>query len=118
MIPLQLLKAGEGVYWKSWPSIYFERWGDYSNTCVDPEDDLTFWTIQEYAGTPVGSGNGSGRWGTRWGKIQPATALPIQLSSFSAVVLGGRHVQLDWITLSEVNNFGFEVQKSSDISGN
>ncbi len=25
------------------------RWGDYSYTTLDPEDDLTFWTIQEYA---------------------------------------------------------------------
>jgi len=118
MIPLQILKPGGGMYWKSWPSTWLCRWGDYSNTCVDPEDDITFWTIQEYAGTPVGSGNGSGRWGTRWGKIQPATALPIQLSSFSAVVLGGGHVRLDWTTLSELNNFGFEVQKSPATPGN
>ena len=26
------------------------RWGDYSLTSVDPVDDLTFWTVQEYAG--------------------------------------------------------------------
>ena len=25
------------------------RWGDYSLTCVDPVDDVTFWTIQEFA---------------------------------------------------------------------
>lgn len=24
------------------------RWGDYSITCVDPNDDMTMWTIQEY----------------------------------------------------------------------
>lgn len=24
------------------------RWGDNSHTCVDPDDDLTIWTIQEY----------------------------------------------------------------------
>src|SRR5262249_52624278 len=24
------------------------RWGDYSHTSVDPDDDMTFWTIQEY----------------------------------------------------------------------
>lgn len=24
-------------------------WGDYSYTCVDPNDDLTIWTVQEYA---------------------------------------------------------------------
>jgi len=120
MVPIQALKLGEDLYWKgSWVNnLWSCRWGDYSNTCVDPEDDVTFWTIQEYARPSVGSGNGSGRWGTRWGKIQPATALPIQLSSFSAVVLGGGHVRLDWTTLSELNNFGFEVQRSPDMPGN
>ncbi|MGE3181115.1 MAG: hypothetical protein AB7N71_05745 [Phycisphaerae bacterium] len=34
------------------------RWGDYSNTVVDPVDDQTFWTIQTYAST-------GGAWGTR-----------------------------------------------------
>ncbi len=24
------------------------RWGDYSYTCVDPDDDMTMWTIQEF----------------------------------------------------------------------
>jgi hypothetical protein len=24
------------------------RWGDYSYTCLDPSDDMTFWTIQEF----------------------------------------------------------------------
>ena len=113
MIPVQTLKRGEGVYWKSWPdALSYCRWGDYSNTCVDPTDDMTFWTIQEYAGTPVGTGNGSGRWGTRWGKIEPASNLPVQISSFSADVRAGNRVQLEWTTLSEIENFGFEVQKS------
>ena len=26
-----------------------ERWGDYSQTVVDPNDDMTMWTFQEYA---------------------------------------------------------------------
>jgi hypothetical protein len=25
------------------------RWGDYSTMCVDPNDDMTFWTVQEYS---------------------------------------------------------------------
>ena len=26
-----------------------ERWGDYSSTCVDPSNNLVFWTIQAYS---------------------------------------------------------------------
>ena len=31
----------------------FNRWGDYSYTSLDPNDGLTFWTIQQYAETPA-----------------------------------------------------------------
>ncbi|HEX9656188.1 MAG TPA: proprotein convertase P-domain-containing protein, partial [Bacteroidota bacterium] len=37
--------------------------------------------------------------------------LPVQLSSFSASVQNGTDVRLDWTTLTETNNFGFEVQR-------
>ncbi len=33
-------------------------WGDYSYTSIDP-DGITFWTVQEYAGSPAGA-----NWGT------------------------------------------------------
>ncbi len=39
------------------------------------------------------------------------TALPIQLASFTARAVAGGHVQVEWTTLSEINNFGFEVQR-------
>ncbi len=35
-----------------------ERWGDYSQTVVDPSDDMTFWTFQEYA-------NSNNSWGVQ-----------------------------------------------------
>jgi hypothetical protein len=46
--PITLLKAGEAAYGTT--QTVSRRWGDYSNTSVDPIDDLTFWTIQQYAG--------------------------------------------------------------------
>lgn len=39
--------------------------------------------------------------------------LPIQLASFTAATVGNNHVRLDWRTLTETNNYGFEVQKAS-----
>jgi hypothetical protein len=38
-------------------------------------------------------------------------ALPIQLASFTATRSGATDIRLDWTTLSEVNNFGFYVQR-------
>jgi len=38
--------------------------------------------------------------------------LPIVLSSFEASVTGGGNVEILWTTISEINNYGFEVQRS------
>lgn len=43
------LKAGEAPYFKDFGT-GDNRWGDFSSTVVDPVDDATMWTIQEYAG--------------------------------------------------------------------
>jgi len=64
-----LLKAGEAIYFKTFGSGR-NRWGDYSNTVVDPVNDLDMWTIQEYASSP-NFPNGDNRWSTWWGKITP-----------------------------------------------
>ena len=37
--------------------------------------------------------------------------LPVQLASFGARMLGSTLVQLNWATVSEVNNYGFYVQR-------
>jgi hypothetical protein len=75
MSPVTTLKAGEDVYVKDFGTGVV-RWGDFSATAVDPADDLTFWTIQEYAAADVGPTPDDDRWGTWWGAatVQPATA--------------------------------------------
>ena len=72
--PVALLKAGAAPYWKTLTGTE-NRWGDFSATVVDPTDDVTFWTLQEYAQTPDPS-TGSSRWGTWWGKFTPGTGEP------------------------------------------
>jgi hypothetical protein len=57
------MKAGEAPYYRTFGGPR-NRWGDYSATCVDPVDDTTLWTIQEYAKTPEST------WGTWWGKLE------------------------------------------------
>ena len=59
-----LFKAGEAKYTVTFggPS---NRWGDYSYTSLDPGDDMTMWTIQEYARTPVSTQDIWGTWISR-----------------------------------------------------
>jgi hypothetical protein len=45
-----------------------------------------------------------------------ATPLPVELSSFSAAVLKDK-VKLNWKTESEVNNYGFEIERKSNVKG-
>ncbi|BDQ01452.1 M14 family zinc carboxypeptidase [Ignavibacterium sp.] len=41
----------------------------------------------------------------------PVVPIPVELSSFSATI-SGNNVQLNWTTVTETNNKGFEVQRS------
>jgi len=62
-----------------------ERWGDYSQTVVDPNDDQTLWTFQEYA-------NATNSWGVRVTQllapppVVPATANPPSVAAGQASV--------------------------------
>jgi hypothetical protein len=44
--------------------------------------------------------------------------LPIQLGSFRASVYLNANVLLEWMTISETNNYGFEVQRSPNAPNN
>ena len=59
-----------------------QRWGDFSQTVVDPNDDMTMWTFQEYCNSANNVFfNGRGSWGTRAVRLQaPAPATPISVA--------------------------------------
>ncbi len=47
----------------------------------------------------------------------PPIAVPIQLASFTGRATETNAVQLDWTTVSETHNYGFEIQKASALRG-
>ncbi len=50
--PLNQMTVAEGVIQTGTVSMTtYSRWGDYSALNVDPSDNTTFWTTQEYVGT-------------------------------------------------------------------
>lgn len=69
----------------------YRRWGDYSYTSLDPCDDMTLWTIQEFC-------NATDSWGVQVARLQappPATpngvnppSLPAGLASTTITVTG------------------------------
>ena len=82
--PSTVFKAGEAKYFKTFSGTR-NRWGDYSNTQVDPIDDTAFWTIQQYAANPAG---GVDRWGTWWAQVTPPLLLPNLSVTTPSLVLG------------------------------
>jgi hypothetical protein len=66
MNPPVLLKAGEDTY-NLIDSYGRNRWGDYSLCSLDPIDEYTLWTVQEYA--HAHDTDGTNRWGTWIGTI-------------------------------------------------
>jgi hypothetical protein len=56
-----------------------DRWGDYSRAQVDPVDDTTFWTVQEYAGANRNdflNPSYAGPWETWWAQVSPTATQP------------------------------------------
>jgi hypothetical protein len=49
------------------------------------------------------------------GILQIDHNLPVELSSFTAKILKGGGIQLNWRTETEVNNYGFEILRSSKL---
>ena len=76
-----------------------KRWGDYSQTVVDPNDDQTFWTFQEYA-------NSTNSWGVRVIQLKaPPPATPTSASPNT--ILAGDPSELVTITGTSIDGSGF-----------
>jgi Bacterial Ig-like domain len=73
------------------------RWGDYSQTVVDPSDNMTFWTFQEYA-------NANNSWGVR--VIQLKSPPPATPSAAEPVPAGSCSVRTE-VTGTSTDGSGF-----------
>lgn len=65
---VSLLKAGEGPYTRTDRSGR-NRWGDYSFSSVDPLDDQSIWTIQEFTAAPKAGSSANDNWATFIAKV-------------------------------------------------
>ena len=55
------------------------------------------------------------------GQVQVVTPVPVELVSFTAKVVTaeagkGEMVELRWQTVSEINNYGFEIERTNDVN--
>ncbi len=93
-----------------------ERWGDYSQTVVDPSDNMTFWTFQEYA-------DANNSWGVQVIQLQaPPPAAPSGASPTS-VTAGSCSTAVE-VTGTSTDGSGFfdpgpdfEDRIAADVTG-
>lgn len=78
------------------------RWGDYSQTVVDPNDDMTMWSFQEYC-------NASNSWGVRAIQLKaPAPATPTAPGTIGCgSIVGPNYVTPITLNGTSVNNSEF-----------
>jgi hypothetical protein len=110
MQSVAVLKSGLASYYKTYSGTR-NRWGDYSATCIDSADDLTFWTLQEYASTPSG---GSDMWGTWWGVLDALP--PAAPSGLSGSVSSASEIALSWADNSSTET-GFKIERKTGAGG-
>jgi hypothetical protein len=111
MQPASLLKAGEQSYFKTLGGTQ-NRWGDYSATVVDPNGNLRFWTVQEYAQTHDPA-TGDSRWGTWWGSfiLTPGSA-PSDPVGLAATPLSESTISLAW-TDNSSNEESYVIERKT-----
>jgi Ice-binding-like/Secretion system C-terminal sorting domain len=92
------------VYWQVGSSAFIN--GDFKGNI------LAYATITQYAGASI---EGNLYTKTSYIDINGSSLLPVELSSFSAATIGS-NVKLSWNTATEVNNYGFEVERNVQTS--
>ncbi len=102
-LPAQILQEGLDYYVKDGGGGR-NRWGDYSGAWLDPEDSSGFWIMTEFV-------KAENTWGTKVGGIRYEQQVPVELVSFD-ITSENNTVLLQWKTATEINNKGFEVQRS------
>ena len=118
--PLNNLTQGEAVMFAGLGIQGFplNRWGDYSDLTVDPNDDCTFWYTQEYAPTNPTPSLINVNWHTRIGsfKFSQCSVSPPQLLKASSRKVHGTAGPFD-VNLPLTPPFGIEP-RSGGTNGN
>ena len=92
MRPLNIYRHGMNTYYKTFSGSK-NRWGDYSNTSVDPTNLTDFWTIQEVASDTVNY------WDTWWAHVKVCVPPASLITPASATTFcSGGNVILNTIT--------------------
>ena len=100
------LNTGTTYYYKVWS---IDSDNNYSSGIADNTDTYADSYLDRYKG----GGNSDGYASVSSGEGIP---LPVELTTFTAGTVKDK-VELKWQTATEVNNYGFEIERSSNLRG-
>ncbi|MDP2724307.1 MAG: PKD domain-containing protein [Bacteroidales bacterium] len=98
-------KEGEAPYYKTYGGDR-NRWGDYSATCVDPENDIDFWALQEFAMIPQGGDT----WGTWWAMVKPSFSPVADFTSDETLIPTGESINFTDLTIGVPSEWQWEFE--------
>ncbi len=90
--------------WTDLVTITFSTLNASGSSGLTWQTSSTFWSIFD--------GDNSTKWVTGTFTDENTTPLPVELTTFSVTNKKGSAVDLKWETATEVNNYGFEVERS------
>ncbi len=105
-------KAGQAPYFKTFGGSS-NRWGDYTSVSVDPNNDMDFWTVQEYSRPPSG---GFDLWGTWWAGICTPPPTPGAISGVSPANAGATGQVFSVSPVSGASSYTWTVPTGSTIT--
>jgi hypothetical protein len=83
---------------------------NFPNITLTPSiDSINGITYAEFTGITSFSGGTAG-----YGFSSQGTGLPVKLTSFKAQAIDNSFIRLDWATAIEIDNSGFEIERSKD----
>ena len=98
---------GNSNHARGWEGSFVVDWESFT----DYTTDITAHANVDESGTPATSGTGNKEIEII---LDCEDVLPVELSSFSVSVINDL-AQLNWETATEINNYGFEIQRKSEI---
>jgi PKD repeat protein len=87
------------------------RWGDYSNTSVDPLNDTDFWTIQEFAST-------DNKWGTYWAYLRPSFQPEVDFTANNLLIPVGETVDFTDLSAGVPSNWEWTFSGANPETSN
>lgn len=118
-----IYRAGDDYYHKTFSTATGRnRWGDFTTTQVDPCNDLTLWTLQEWAKTRLttddgNTGSNASKWASQWAAVDGGGPVAQVTCPGNTIGAPGGSVPLNFRVTNNGTAAGTFDYSITDVSG-